>query len=184
MVAQSTVDARGCRENIALHIPLVWLPARGFQPCLGLQGLALWFAAFENEFSHAKDCGPFTQRIATMAERTRPILQRSPDADPLRDPVVARFGRPGLVTIAIAHRPIHGSDPVARFLFGVLAKFPLGPSAQVLEETVNRALRFDVEEDGRPVQTMWFDVRDGRVGAAYIVRNPDKLARLVRPREH
>jgi RNA polymerase sigma-70 factor (ECF subfamily) len=80
-----------------------------------------------------------------------------------------------------ALRPIYGSHRVARFVFGVLAKFPLGPSAEVLEETVNGALGFYVEEDGRPVQTISFDVRDGRIAAVYIVRNPDKLARVVRP---
>lgn len=78
-----------------------------------------------------------------------------------------------------ALRPIHGSDRVARFLFGVLKKFPLGATARVLEETVNGAPGFYIEEDGRPVQTISFGIRDGRIAEVYIVRNPDKLARLV-----
>jgi RNA polymerase sigma-70 factor (ECF subfamily) len=78
-----------------------------------------------------------------------------------------------------ALRPIHGSDRVARFLFGVLKKFPLGTSARVLEETVNGAPGFYIEEDGHPVQTISFGIRDGRITEVYIVRNPDKLARLV-----
>ncbi len=77
-----------------------------------------------------------------------------------------------------ALRPIHGADRVARFLFGVLKKFPLGVSARVLEETINGSPGFYVEEAGRPIQTMAFDVRDGRISALYIVRNPDKLSRL------
>lgn len=34
-------------------------------------------------------------------------------------------------------------------------------------------------EEGRPVQTIAFDIRDGRVASVYVVRNPDKLARLA-----
>jgi len=89
-----------------------------------------WYAA-KLIATRSEDCGPCTQLIATMAERdgqspemiravlsdrlddlseevrlvvelTRAILHRSPDADPLRDQVVRRFGRRGLVTIAIA----------------------------------------------------------------------------------
>jgi RNA polymerase sigma-70 factor (ECF subfamily) len=78
-----------------------------------------------------------------------------------------------------ALRPIYGRDRVARFFLGVLKKFPLGASAQILEETVNGALGFYVQEDGRPVQTISFDTRDGRIVAVYVVRNPDKLARLT-----
>lgn len=78
-----------------------------------------------------------------------------------------------------ALRPIYGSDRISRFLFGVLKKFPLGGSAQVLEETINGAPGFYIEEEGRPVQTIAFDIRDGRIAAVYVVRNPDKLARLA-----
>lgn len=78
-----------------------------------------------------------------------------------------------------ALRPIYGSERVARFFFGVLKKFPLGASAQVLEETINGALGFYIEEDGRPVQTISFEARDGRITSIYVVRNPDKLARLT-----
>jgi RNA polymerase sigma-70 factor (ECF subfamily) len=78
-----------------------------------------------------------------------------------------------------ALRPIYGSDRVARFFFGVLKKFPLGTSAEVLEEMVNGAPGFYIEEDGQPVQTISFDIHDGRITSIYVVRNPDKLARLA-----
>lgn len=81
--------------------------------------------------TRSEDCGPCTQLIATMAERdgqspqmiaavlsdrseelsddvrlvvelTRATLRRDPLADPLRQRVVERFGRRGLVTIALA----------------------------------------------------------------------------------
>ena len=80
--------------------------------------------------------------------------------------------------VVSALRPIHGSDRVARFLFGVLKKFPLGGSAKISEQTVNGGLGFYVEEDEKPVQTMAFDIQDGKIASVYIVRNPDKLARL------
>ena len=83
-----------------------------------------------------------------------------------------------------ALRPIYGSDRVARFLFGVVEKFPLGTSAQVLEETVNGAPGFYIREEGQPVQTIAFDIHDGRIAAVYVVRNPEKLARLAAPAGH
>ena len=78
-----------------------------------------------------------------------------------------------------ALRPIYGGDRVARFFFGVLKKFPLGGSAQILEEVVNGAPGFYIEEDGQPVQTISFDIQDGCIKSIYVVRNPDKLARLT-----
>lgn len=82
-----------------------------------------------------------------------------------------------------ALRPIQGSDRVARFLFGVLKKFPLGASARISERTINGEPGFYIEEDGRPVQTMAFDIRDGRIASVYVMRNPDKLARLAPGRQ-
>ena len=66
----------------------------------------------------------------------------------------------------------------ARFLFGVLKKFPLTSSAQITEQTINGGPGFYIEEDGRPTQTMAFDIRDGRIVSVYVVRNPDKLVHL------
>jgi RNA polymerase sigma-70 factor (ECF subfamily) len=78
-----------------------------------------------------------------------------------------------------ALRPIHGCDRVARFLFGVLKKFPLSDSARISEQTINGEPGFYIEEDGKPVQTMAFDIREGRIASVYVVRNPDKLARVT-----
>ncbi len=67
-----------------------------------------------------------------------------------------------------ALRPIYGSDRVARFLFGVVEKFPLGTSAQVLEETVNGAPGFYIREerptcsDNRFRHPRWTDRRSLR----------------------
>lgn len=101
------------------------------------------------------------------------------DLDALRevlaDDVTLHSDGGGRVTAAL--RPIHGDDRVARFLLGVFRKFPLGESTRILEQTVNGAPGFFIEEAGRPVQTIAFDVRDGRIASVYVVRNPDKLTR-------
>ncbi len=83
--------------------------------------------------------------------------------------------------VVSAVRPILGRDRVARFLLGVTKKFPLGESAKFSEETVNGVPGFYIEEEGRPLQTMAFDIRDGRIASVYVVRNPEKLARLASP---
>jgi RNA polymerase sigma-70 factor (ECF subfamily) len=80
--------------------------------------------------------------------------------------------------VVSALRPIHGDHRVARFLLGVLRKFPLGESVKVDEQVINGAPGFLIEEGGRAVQTMAFDLRDGRIAAVYVVRNPDKLTRV------
>lgn len=36
-----------------------------------------------------------------------------------------------------------------------------------------------IREEGQTVQTLAFDVRQGRIVAMYVVRNPEKLARLA-----
>lgn len=49
----------------------------------------------------------------------------------------------------------------------MLKKFPLRDAAQVFEETINGGPGFYVEEHGRPVQTMAFDIQGGRIAAVY-----------------
>jgi RNA polymerase sigma-70 factor (ECF subfamily) len=78
-----------------------------------------------------------------------------------------------------AMRPIYGADRVARFLFGVLEKFPLSEAARISEQTVNGGPGFYVEDAGKPVQTIAFDIDGGRIRSVYVVRNPEKLSRLA-----
>jgi RNA polymerase sigma-70 factor (ECF subfamily) len=81
--------------------------------------------------------------------------------------------------VVSALRPIHGRGRIARFILGVLQKFPLSPSATFSEQTINGAPGFYIEDEGRPVQTIAFDVREGHITSVFIVRNPDKLMRLA-----
>ena len=77
-----------------------------------------------------------------------------------------------------ALRPVRGSDRIARFFHGVWKKFPLAKSAQILRQSVNGGPGFVIIDDGRPIQTFAFDVHHGRIQTVYVMRNPEKLARL------
>lgn len=77
-----------------------------------------------------------------------------------------------------ALRPVRGCERIARFFLGVWKKFPLAKSAHILRQSVNGGPGFVIVDDGRPIQTFAFDVREGRIQAVYVVRNPEKLARL------
>ena len=142
-------------------------------------------------------CRQLTSRARAHVQSTRPRYRPSEDE---HERVVRAFGAAVLSgdvdglqkvlaedavlypdgggRVLSALRPIYGSERVVRFLFGVLKKFPLGAGAQISERTINGAPGFYVEEEGRPVQTIAFDVQDGRIAAVYIVRNPEKLRRI------
>lgn len=128
-------------------------------------------------------------RYAPSAEEHRRVVRAfgsavlTGDVDGLREVLAddAVLYPDGGGRVVSALRPIHGSSRIARFIFGVLEKFPLSGSATFSEQMINGAPGFYVEDEGRPIQTIAFDVRDGRIRSIYIVRNPDKLARLRRP---
>ncbi len=74
---------------------------------------------------------------------------------------------------------IHGADAVSRFLFGIARKNPDPGSLRVVRTTINDAPSLIVFLSGEIDQTFAFDLDcEGRIRAIYIVRNPDKLARL------
>ena len=81
-----------------------------------------------------------------------------------------------------ARRPIHGRDPVARFMVGI-ARPERGAAGITLHRVdVNgRPGRLMVDADGRPVGVLSLDVADGLVQTVRIVINPDKLTHLRAP---
>jgi RNA polymerase sigma-70 factor (ECF subfamily) len=81
----------------------------------------------------------------------------------------------GKVQAALA--PIRGADRIARFFLGILRKAPSG--VELRRVSVNGQPGVVVVHQGQVVQVMSLDVADGRVAACYIVRNPDKLARVA-----
>ncbi len=80
--------------------------------------------------------------------------------------------------VSAARRPVVGADRVARFLAG------LGQARDTVVEldltACNSAPAVVVREDGRVTMVAVVEVADGLVTAVYLLRNPDKLARLGR----
>ena len=77
-----------------------------------------------------------------------------------------------------ARRPIHGRDAVARWVIGIAAKLPV--DAVVTFEDINGGVGVLVWVGDELVSAMTLDVGDGRVRAAHVVVNPDKIAYLRR----
>lgn len=75
-------------------------------------------------------------------------------------------------------KPILGSDKIARFFAGLSSK----PGGQFLDAVVTQLNGMPgvlaTELDGLPRSTT-LEVRDGRITAIYIVRNPDKLRHVA-----
>jgi RNA polymerase sigma-70 factor (ECF subfamily) len=79
--------------------------------------------------------------------------------------------------VSSARRPVHGADSVARLVIG-LARREVG--AVVRRAEVNGRPGVLVSVDGAAVDSvLTVTVDAGRVAAVHIVRNPDKLRRLV-----
>jgi RNA polymerase sigma-70 factor (ECF subfamily) len=76
---------------------------------------------------------------------------------------------------AAALNPIYGPDKIVRFIEAVARKNTGLAASQVRPATVNGLAGFVVREEDGLIDTMAFEVRDGRVAAIYVVRNPDKL---------
>lgn len=75
-----------------------------------------------------------------------------------------------------ARNLILGADKVRRFIAGLARKYPAGELVHL--GRVNTLPGYvTLEADGLP-QTTALEIREGRIAAIYIVRNPEKLARL------
>ena len=81
----------------------------------------------------------------------------------------------GRATAALA--PIRGAERVARFFVGLLRKAP--PGLELRRVRVNGRPGVLAVLDGQAVNVLTLDVVAGRVAACYVVRNPDKLARVA-----
>lgn len=75
-----------------------------------------------------------------------------------------------------ALRPIYGASKIQRFLFGLKRKQPAAPSIQLLSCNGGPAVLLSVA--GGDVTLLSLGLRDGRVDRVFMLRNPDKLARI------
>lgn len=76
-----------------------------------------------------------------------------------------------------ALRPIYGASKIQRLLFGLKRKQAGTPSIQLLSCNGGPAVLLTVA--GGDVTLLSLGVRDGRVERVYMLRNPEKLARLT-----
>lgn len=81
----------------------------------------------------------------------------------------------GKVPAALA--PVRGADRVARFFLGLAKKAP--PGLELRRVRVNGLPGVLTVLAGQVVNVLTLDVIDGRVAACYVVRNPEKLARVA-----
>jgi RNA polymerase sigma-70 factor (ECF subfamily) len=77
---------------------------------------------------------------------------------------------------AAALAPIRGAEKIARFFIGILKKVPSG--MEVRRVRVNGQPGLVITVDGQLIQVLTLDVADGRIANCFVVRNPDKLARV------
>jgi RNA polymerase sigma-70 factor, ECF subfamily len=73
-----------------------------------------------------------------------------------------------------ALNPIRGADRIIRLLEGLTHQTP-SANFRLRATTINGMPGFIVAEPGGDVQTISFDIADGKITAIYVVRNPAKL---------
>jgi len=82
-----------------------------------------------------------------------------------------------------ALRPIRGADKISRFFIGLARKLArTGTKLRLTPTTVNGELGALLFMDEELDQVMSFAIRDERIAALYVVRNPDKLRWVPQPR--
>lgn len=96
----------------------------------------------------------------------------------LADDVVIRSDGGGKV---LAFRnPIRGIDRVLRLYAGLRKKFAGAPPVQAVRSiTIDGLPGYIGYDRGDILQTTALEIRDGRIAAVYIVRNPDKLRHVA-----
>jgi RNA polymerase sigma-70 factor (ECF subfamily) len=78
--------------------------------------------------------------------------------------------------VPAARAPIRGAEPIARLFLGLLKKAPAG--LEIRRVRVNGQPGLMAVLPGEVLQVLTFEIIDGRIATCYVVRNPDKLARI------
>lgn len=76
-----------------------------------------------------------------------------------------------------ARAPIYGADHVARFFIGLARKAGAGMDLRPVR--VNGQPGILKLQDGQVSYVLTLDIVDGRIANCYVIRNPDKLARMT-----
>jgi RNA polymerase sigma-70 factor (ECF subfamily) len=77
------------------------------------------------------------------------------------------------------HNIIRGLAKAQRLFMGLRRKYADGPVEVIRFATIDGLPGYVSRAGGGVLQTTALDIRDGRIAAIYIVRNPDKLAHVV-----
>jgi len=77
---------------------------------------------------------------------------------------------------AAALNPIRGRDKIIRFYVGLARKRGRPLLQSVRPARINGMPGFIIIDDEGQVETLALEIRDRRIAALYLVRNPDKLA--------
>lgn len=81
--------------------------------------------------------------------------------------------------VPAALNPINGADKIARFIVGILRKFPLPADVALRPARINGIPGVLFTSPEGTLQTIAFEIRDdGLIGAIYTMRNPEKLRHL------
>ena len=79
--------------------------------------------------------------------------------------------------VRAARRPLSGSDRVARFLLGIIAK--IQPGEEIRSISVNGAVGYGVFRGDRPITVVSLTVSGDKISRVDIVRAPGKLSRAA-----
>jgi RNA polymerase sigma-70 factor (TIGR02957 family) len=80
--------------------------------------------------------------------------------------------------VPAARRPIHGREPVAAFLSAGSRRWTGVPMTY---QWINGALAVRIDEGGPWDTALAVEVEDGRIGRIFVLRNPQKIAKLNLP---
>jgi RNA polymerase sigma-70 factor (ECF subfamily) len=75
--------------------------------------------------------------------------------------------------------PIHGIEKALRLFAGLKRKYAGDPPQIQHPMWIDGLPGFASMVEGRLLQTTALEISDGRIGTIYIMRNPDKLARVA-----
>jgi RNA polymerase sigma-70 factor (ECF subfamily) len=125
---------------------------------------------------------PASERGAMQLAEAFMIATRTGDVDALTrllaDDAVVHSDGGGKRPAAL--RPILGKDRVARLFAGLAQKANLAGAFVYTPARINGDPGYVVSEPDGSVTTVSLEIREGRVRAIYIVRNPEKLGHLTR----
>ena len=79
--------------------------------------------------------------------------------------------------VVAALRPLEGIDRASRFLLGLFKK--AGPTVEIVPVRVNGQAGYAAFDAGKLVTVWTMDIADNRIRRCFLIRNPEKLARVT-----